>query len=200
MKSRMIPSSARITQMTLLFDTHGGDIADDKHRGCDQEDETMSETSAAVMRRGADRLLIEWNGIFWHDNARAVLNFWAQQPFAKLFESLTDDRSHHHALLDSFVGEIEPFDCLLIAGWQPAENQLSDVIAALFDSDWGHPFALPVLQHILRSVASKPFLAPLTRNAISRIQQSLGNCDKIFVRRERRGSASRADIDIYGHG
>jgi hypothetical protein len=44
--------------------------------------------------------------------------------------------------LDSFFREREPFDCFILAGWYPKENDLSDTIAALFESGWKHGFGV----------------------------------------------------------
>jgi hypothetical protein len=100
--------------------------------------------------------------------------------------------------LDSFIREIEPFDCLLIAGWSPNENQLSDVIAALFDQRWGHPFAISILSNVLDALVANSSLS-MVRAAY--FKQSLDpETTQIFVRREKQGDLSRADIDIYTRG
>jgi hypothetical protein len=89
----------------------------------------------AFTNQKADKLIAEWSKIFAHANAATVLTDWKRQPFAKSLKASTESASTHDALLKSFICEIEPFDCLLIAGWEPDENQLSDVITSLFDSD-----------------------------------------------------------------
>lgn len=128
-----------------------------------------------------------------------MLDSWAKQPFANGY--VTKDSNDHHALLNSFLHEVEPFDCLIIARWHPSENQLSDVVAALFDSDWGHPFALPILNGVLDALVSKQSLTPTMRDTVSQIQRSLDiSRTRISVRREHVGLTSRADIDVFRRG
>jgi hypothetical protein len=149
----------------------------------------------------SDHLLADWHKTFGHGNATAVLGSWADQSFSRSFRSLLENQADHEALLYSFISKIEPFDCLLIAGWQPVENQLSDVIAALFNAKWGHPFSQGILHFILGALLRNEALLMETRDLIIHIQHSLEKYRmQTFVRRERRDSASRADIDVYAPG
>jgi hypothetical protein len=57
--------------------------------------------------------------------ASEILASWERQPFAEdyFIGSLSDQND----LLEVFIRDIDPFDCLLIAHVHPTENQLSDV-------------------------------------------------------------------------
>ena len=96
------------------------------------------------MRKAVQILLTAWDDDFGQQNGRALLADWNAQPFAKRFTGLLEDREEHKLLLKSFIRDIDPFDCLLIADWRPSENTLSDVIAALLNPDWGHPLKNPL--------------------------------------------------------
>src|SRR5580704_3110751 len=161
----------------------------------------MKNGTRAFGIRKSRKLIAEWDNVFAHGNSVAVLDAWTLQPFAKSFESLAEDSTAHRSLLQLFTYDVEPFDCLQIGGLQPNENQLSDVIAALFDQNWGHPFALPILKRILDALLRKGSHSRATSDSILRLQDSLvPDHTSILVKRERRGDASRADIDVYAPG
>jgi hypothetical protein len=161
----------------------------------------MNKTGNTFGVRKSQRLLLEWDKAFAHRNASSVLDGWASQLFARSFRSLSNDTTVHRALLQSFVSEIAPFDCFLIAGWEPTENPLSDAIAALFDSNWGHPFAQRILHHTLGAVASNGSFSRAQADKIRHVQESFAFIrPQIFVSREQRGDSSRADIDVYSPG
>jgi hypothetical protein len=149
----------------------------------------------------ASILLNEWHEKFSGGTATSVLKLWQEQPFAAYFKSLIEeDTGVHRALFEKFVCEIQPFDCLSIAGWQPTENELSDVIAALFSQSWGHTFGPEVLKHLLSFLISKEVLCEMACESAKRSVSSLDKDTQIFVRREHWSSSSRADIDIYTTG
>jgi hypothetical protein len=78
---------------------------------------------------------------------------------------------------------------------------LSDVIASLFDRNWGHPFAIPIFRRLLQTIASGNFSQQPNIGSMDRILKTLvPNVSQLFVRRERRGDSSRVDIDIYAAG
>ena len=149
--------------------------------------------------RNANGILAEWSKEFAYANAAAVLDDWQSQSFAKSFKSRMEENSDtYHDLLQSFIRVIEPFDCLLIAGWEPHENELSDVVAALFNPNWGHPFAVEILKHVLGALVSNGSLSAAKYESI---QKSIGpERTQLFVRREHWGDSSRADIDVYTSG
>jgi hypothetical protein len=160
----------------------------------------VPKNSKVITPKGSLRLVADWDKTFGHGSATAVLDCWRGQSFATSTKSLMENTADHEALLRSFVFKVEPFDCFLIANWRPNENQLSDVILALFDRNWGHPFALPILQGILGTLLSKRLSAE-TRDLVMHIRSSLDrDRPQILVRRERWGSSSRADIDICSRG
>jgi hypothetical protein len=161
----------------------------------------MADTARAFGIRKSRKLLAEWNVAFGCGNAAAVFGDWTIQPFAESFESLDDDTAAHRSLLQLFTRDVEPFDCLQIGRLQPTENQLSDVIAALFDRNWGHTFALPILKQILNALLRKGSASQATSQSIIQIQNSLESAyTQMVVRRERRGDTSRSDIDVYTPG
>ncbi len=120
---------------------------------------------------------------------------WERQPFAGAFLPLTlKARLADQAFLDQYVLEVRPFDCFMIGGWRPNENQLSDVIAGLFDQNWGHDHSPAIFDSFLK-VARGKSASP----AIDYIQSLSRNERHNFsVKREQSGADSRADIDIYG--
>jgi hypothetical protein len=130
--------------------------------------------------------------------ARRILSDWQRQPFSGNYSRTTVEQMEVHAnLLQSFMAKMEPFDCFQVARWRPGENQLSDVIAALFDEGWGHGFSKGILRQLLThfAVASK---RQAHQRAVAQIQACLDAHEgRLFVRREQRGDSSRADIDIY---
>ncbi len=146
----------------------------------------MRKTRSTYTLQKASRLLARWD-----------------HQFGESISSVAEDESAHRALLESFVRDrdIEPFDCLLIADWEPTEEPLSDVIAALFNSNWGHPFAVPILQHVLGTLVSN---GSMSASKLAKCQHILNSLDpkrtQIFVRRERGGDSSISDIDVYTRG
>jgi hypothetical protein len=151
----------------------------------------MRKTKAQA--RATTAFLDEWEDVFGGSAARQTLNEWPQ-PFASRYLHLLDDRTDHHELLAEAIRDRGLFDCFSIAKWRPNENRLSDVIAALFDPGWGHEYWLPILKSVLAKLHEKAPGQP-----IASVRESLdGMQARVRVRREVRGSMSRADIDIYG--
>jgi hypothetical protein len=146
----------------------------------------------------SSKQLADWDIRFGYAIAAGILDNWKRQPFAKSFSALSDNADAHRGLLQTFIRQIEPFDCLQIAGWEPDENQLSDVIAALFSPNWGHPFHVRILRHVLEALVASGSLSAVK---YAKIENTLDpNRTQLFVRRERRGDSSRADLDVYTRG
>lgn len=62
---------------------------------------------------------------------------WEGRPFAAKYVPMDGVcRSQCQGFLERFVIERQQLDCLAIGGWQPKENQLSDVVAAVFEPTW----------------------------------------------------------------
>lgn len=152
-------------------------------------------------RKQIRELLPTWSSTFGFANATGVFDNWTQQSFANTFMSLIEYDSTLRNLFDSFIREIQPFDCLQIGGVQLTENQQSDVIAALFDQNWGHSFARPILKYVLAALSRKGSLSKAICDLIKDLNESLVLDQRmIFVRRENRGASSRSDIDVYAPG
>jgi hypothetical protein len=160
----------------------------------------MRKISGDFAIRDARLLMAEHDKRFGHENALALLDRWEQSPVGKSFKALTEDAGAHQDFLKRFIDEVEPFDCLLIAGWQPSENELSNVIAALFSQSWGHRFGATILKSILAVIASKCSLSAVKGEVIKDIQRCCNSRTQLFVRREHWGGSSRADVDIYTPG
>ena len=100
--------------------------------------------------------------------------------------------------LDSFFETVQPFDCFVLAGWRPKENDLSDAIAALFEPGWKHGFSAGILAEVLQKAGSQPSLSQAAQTAISHICSLDLRDDDLKVVREHWGAESRADIEIWG--
>ena len=142
-------------------------------------------------------MLTDWDETFGAGNATLLLNLWTGQ-FLDAFQASLQPKWSHRVFLKKFLREIQPFDWVSIAGWQPDENRLSDVIAALFDTRWGHSFGTGILLRVINTLASRnPNLVSIYQD----LQWTIGEeLPRINVRRERRGSSSRADIDVHTRG
>lgn len=120
---------------------------------------------------------------------------WERQPFAARFVSLSGDASaSQQKFLDQFLREVTPFDCLKIGGWHPNENQLSDVVAALFDQSWRHGHSFTILDALMEAASAK------TSSPAVAFIKSLSATERhdFSVKREQAGEHSRADVDLCG--
>jgi hypothetical protein len=155
-----------------------------------------------MKRAGARKLLQNWHDTKGLTSAQRLLGSWQQQPFAAPYEKIQRDNSEHHHFLAEAVRECELFDCLLIGGWRPNENELSDVVAALLSPTWGHGFWRHALKNLLVAIHEKLPKRKSTRirNVAEQISKRIDADSGIVVGREHWGENSRADIDVYGSG
>jgi hypothetical protein len=161
-----------------------------KSRGAKQN----NSYTISVQRKLARQLLASWDPEAGASQSDALLANWDQQPFAKLYKF--EHPEHHWALLSSAIYENHLFDCFQIAAWDPDENNLSDVIAALFDRTWGHNYFTPILRAILETIAEK---LEGRRELVAKIVKYINAGEiRVVAQRECRGEESRSDIDVFG--
>ncbi|HEX4409965.1 MAG TPA: PD-(D/E)XK nuclease family protein [Xanthobacteraceae bacterium] len=147
-------------------------------------------------RRDAEGLITSWRTEFADISAAATLMRWRNECLEA--SRLWDDSADSERLLTSFISQIDPFDCFSIAGWQPNENQMSNVIAAIFNDNWGHNYGQNVLKEVLSVLHNNASLTKTQSSTVKRIVRFLSRGRRRFsIKREQRGDLSRADIDIF---
>ena len=128
-------------------------------------------------------------------NASVLLNIWVNE-YKDIFGAAI--QNDHSLFLGRFLHDIQPFDWVTIARLRPNENQLSDVIAAMFDQRWRHPFAAGIFLRLLRELSARDSKVACV---YSKIVGSIADDPlQIFASRECFGPSSRADIDIHTLG
>jgi hypothetical protein len=118
------------------------------------------------------------------------------RPIDRTYENIT---TVYNQLLSLHASQIGGFDCFGIGGWRPNENQLSDIVAALFDPKRGHGLGLRILQVFLIHLLNYP-LSSAQRIRVRNVAHSIQvTGSDVTVKRERIGLSSRADIEVWGN-
>jgi len=129
-------------------------------------------------------------------DAKRLLDGWSAYQ-NKLYQ---EQGPKHQEFLVRFLKELQPFefDCCDIGGWHPNENELSNVIAAIFNPRRQHGFAGASLDALLDLIAAKTSLGSV-KETIAYIK-ALKPEDKyeLKVIREGAGEVSRSDIELVG--
>jgi hypothetical protein len=133
---------------------------------------------------------------FGVSDADALLTSWSAAQY-KIYQ---EQGSIHQHFLVRFLEKIQPleFDCCDIGGWRPGENELSNVIAAIFDPRWQHGFNVACFDALLALIATKPSLESAQKTIASIKALIPEDKSKLRVIREGAGDTSRSDIELIG--